>query len=134
MTSFWKELIAPINPRLCVLGGALNMLYALVLLTPNSAESDHVLRLLTFLMPGSGWIIGIFCLGLVILVSVIKNKFDVASHALAVNCFMWSAFTAYTAIADVGNSTWVLMLFVAIYSGFVSCNLWVNHLYKPNLT
>lgn len=134
MNSFWKELVAPINPRLCVLGGALNMIYAIVLLIPNSAEADHVLRLLSFLMPGSGWIIGIFCLGLFIMLAVIRNKYDVASRALAVNCFMWAAFMTYTALADFGNASWVLMLFVAVYSGFVSCNLWVNHLYKPNLT
>ena len=110
------------------------MLYAIVMLIPNTTEQDDVLRYLSFLVPGSLWIAGIFTLGLVILTAVMKSWYWLASKALLVNCFMWSAFTAYKMLADFGNSTWVLMLFVAIYSGFISLNLWVNHVYRPNLT
>lgn len=121
---FWESMLQPINPNLSILIGLLNVLYGLWLFIPD--EDLAIYQYLDFFIPGQVW--GVILVGLGASMMYINRKYSPRAQVkpMYLNAIIWSIITGFTALGDVTNNIWILMLFVCIYSIFVASNFWVN--------
>lgn len=118
--NLWDSLLAPINPHLCVLLGALNVLYGAWALLPGATEP---VAYLNFYDIGFVWGIACFVLGAILVIIQKWGEPSQLSFPMAINGVLWSVMSGLAFFGDMHANLWILMGGVAVYSIFVSANL-----------
>ena len=127
-SNFWRALLEPINPHLCVLAGVLNLIYGIWSGVPGKGDLDERYRFIEYLVPNEAWGIALAVFGLaMILVHRFFYNTTILCYAMAANGVVWAIMSGLIVFSDWRANSWILMAIICIYSMFVSANLKINY-------